>query len=202
MARIAMRMNNGGRIAEHFKRRVAGSVNFGGVPQSDCLRTLLHWICIFGTTFLGFSLGSADACSLDVPSLKSRLEMLVHQIDGCIGICVACTGHTISFNGNQRFSLQSVMKIAIAVAVLDRVDHGSLRLDEPMIVRKADLSVGHQPLANLIGKDGYHTTLQDLLFRMIIDSDNAATDLLFARLGGPAQCPVDSQPQKDYRLPN
>jgi len=128
--------------------------------------------------------------------------MLVHQIDGCIGICVACTGHTISFNGNQRFSLQSVMKIAIAVAVLDRVDHGSLRLDEPMIVRKADLSVGHQPLANLIGKDGYHTTLQDLLFRMIIDSDNAATDLLFARLGGPAQCPVDSQPQKDYRLPN
>jgi beta-lactamase class A len=55
-----------------------------------------------------------------------------------------------------------------------------------MIVRKADLSVGHQPLANLIGKGGYHTTLRDLLFRMIVDSDNAATDLLFARLGGPA----------------
>jgi len=58
------------RSAEHFKRRVAGSINSGGAPQSDCLLALLHWICIFGMTFLGFSLGSADACSLE-PSSES-----------------------------------------------------------------------------------------------------------------------------------
>ncbi|HEX9963809.1 MAG TPA: serine hydrolase [Allosphingosinicella sp.] len=74
------------------------------------------------------------------------------------------TGESISFNGDQAFPMASTMKIAVAAAYLEQVDSGRRTLDDPI--------GGTSALA--------------LMDAMIVRSDNRATDLLMASLGGPA----------------
>jgi beta-lactamase class A len=134
----------------------------------------------------GLVLASAPlhAGAVDAPALQAALERLAQGFDGRVGACVRDGAAMACVNGEQRFSLQSVMKLPVAMAVLDKVDRDGWRLDEPVRVTRQDLSVGVQPIAKLVGDDGFRTTVGDLLRRAIVDSDSAATDVLVARLGG------------------
>ena len=87
---------------------------------------------------------------------------------------------------DERFSLQSVMKLLVGFAVLDAVDHKGWRLEETVDIHRQDLSLFVQPIASLVGSSGYRTTIGDLIRRAMIDSDSAAADILIARLGGPS----------------
>jgi beta-lactamase class A len=127
---------------------------------------------------------SALAGSIEAPPLQTELDRLANGTNGRIGACVADASTIVCVNGDQRSSLQSVMKLVVAVAALERVDAGQWRLGEAVIVRRDDLSVGVQPIAKLVGASGFRTTIGDLLRRAIVDSDSAATDVLVTRLGG------------------
>jgi beta-lactamase class A len=129
--------------------------------------------------------GVARAGSIDAPPLQTELDRLANRIHGRVGACVADESTIVCVNGDQRSSLQSVMKLVAAIAVLERVDAGQWRLDEAVTVRGQDLSVGVQPIAKLVGTNGFRTSVADLMRRAIVDSDSAATDVLVARLGGP-----------------
>lgn len=124
----------------------------------------------------------------DEPDLANALNTLSKTMDGRVGIGVQFAGSTravfVGVNSDQRFSLQSVMKLVVAAAVMDAVDQRGWKLAQPIVVRKQDLSLNVQPLADLVGKTGFKTTLGDLVFRAVVDSDSAASDILFARLGG------------------
>jgi beta-lactamase class A len=52
-------------------------------------------------------------------------------------------------------------------------------------VRKADLTLFNQPVAQLIGANGYTTTLTDLMQRAMQQSDNTCNDFVLWRAGGP-----------------
>jgi beta-lactamase class A len=118
---------------------------------------------------------------------QASLERLVAGFSGRVGVSVSDgIFPIIGVNDRKPLPMQSVMKLPVAVAVLRKVDRGELRLDEPVLVRKEDLSVYVQPIAKLVGPDGFKTTIDDLIRRAIVDSDNAAADILIARLGGPA----------------
>lgn len=129
----------------------------------------------------------ALAGALNPAPLQTDLQNLATGFDGRVGICVQDQRTTACVNGDQRFSLQSVMKLVAAAAVLDAVDHRGWKLDDPVLVRRSDLSLFVQPLAKLVTAKGYRTTVGDLLRRAIVDSDSAAVDILIAKLGGPAQ---------------
>jgi beta-lactamase class A len=121
-------------------------------------------------------------------TLKQDLQKLADGFDGRVGIGVQSAAGLVPVRGNERFSLQSVMKLMVAAAVMDAVDRRGWRLDEPVVVRREDLSLNVQPIADLVksNKNGYRTTLGDLVSRAVVDSDSAATDILFARVGGAA----------------
>jgi beta-lactamase class A len=74
------------------------------------------------------------------------------------------TGEMVSFNGNQAFPMASTMKIAVAAAYLAQVDAGRRTLDD---------TIGG-------------TSALRLMDAMITRSNNRATDLLMADLGGAA----------------
>jgi beta-lactamase class A len=73
------------------------------------------------------------------------------------------SGSIISFNGNQAFPMASTMKLAVAAAYLSEVDAGRRSLDDQIA----------------------GATASRLMDQMITRSDNRATDLLIAMLGGP-----------------
>jgi beta-lactamase class A len=99
-------------------------------------------------------------------SLEQRLAAMASENPGEYGFAAQdlATGESISFNGGQAFPMASTMKIAVAAAYLEEVDSGRRTLDDPI--------AGSTALA--------------LMDAMITHSDNRATDLLIASLGGPA----------------
>lgn len=118
------------------------------------------------------------------PSLATDLQTIARQAGGRLGIAVVDASGATMVNGNARFSLQSVTKLITSAAILDAVDRGKDRIDASIVVHRKDLSVSWQPLAELVGPKGWRTTVGDLIRRTIIESDSAANDILFDRLGG------------------
>ena len=135
----------------------------------------------------------APPASLPAPTpapaeLQARVEALARGFDGDVGIAVKDLqqGWAATWQADKLFPQQSSMKIWLAVAVLDAVDRGELRLDEPVLIRPGDLSVFNQPMVRpLVLDDGQHVaTIEKLLHWTLQKSDNAATDILMRRLGG------------------
>ncbi|MBI4909775.1 MAG: class A beta-lactamase [Acidobacteria bacterium] len=127
------------------------------------------------------------AAQLDRAGLEAELQALTRSFDGRVGACVQDAQGTACVRAGERFSMQSVIKMLVGVAVGDRVDHAGWKWEEPITIYKRDLSLAVQPVAKLVTDAGYKTTIGDLVRRAIIDSDSAAVDILIRRLGGPAK---------------
>jgi beta-lactamase class A len=127
---------------------------------------------------------SLSAASLDTDALAKDLTQITSKFEGRVGVCVEAHGKPVCLNRDQRFSLQSVMKMLVGMAVLDAVDHNGWKLDDKVLVHRKDLSLFMQPIAEKVGPSGFETTIGDLIRRANVDSDSAAADILADRLGG------------------
>lgn len=123
------------------------------------------------------------------PQLTAALTALARGFDGRIGVAVedVSAGWIAGYDGAALYPQQSVSKLWVALAVFDAVDERRLRLDDPVLVRRQDMSVFNQPIQKLLGPDGsYAATIDGLLVYALAKSDNAANDILLRRVGGPA----------------
>jgi beta-lactamase class A len=125
-----------------------------------------------------------QAAPLNTAGLARDLTTLAARFQGRVGVCVQTKKASACVHPQDRFPLQSVMKLMVGFAVLDAVDTKGWHLDDEVLIRKEDLSLYVQPLAKLVGPEGYRTTIGDLVRRAVISSDSAATDVLIARMGG------------------
>ena len=98
------------------------------------------------------------------------------------------TGEIVALNGKHQFPMQSVYKLPIAMAVLHRVDEGSLKLEQKVKVETGDLipKVHRSPLRDKF-PNGVELSLRELLQYMMVDSDGTACDVLLKLLGGPEE---------------
>jgi beta-lactamase class A len=92
------------------------------------------------------------------------------------------TGEEAAVRPDVAFEAQSVIKLAVAIRSYQLADEGRLDLAERVRVTGADRTVGTGVLQYF--QDGLEPTVRDLLTMMIIVSDNMATGLLVARIGG------------------
>jgi beta-lactamase class A len=118
--------------------------------------------------------------------LQARLEALAAAYREPVGIAVTDVqeGWTAAVDGQGTYPQQSVVKVWVALAVMDAIDRGGLKLDQTVVLRPEDRSVFYQPVGAHIGRNGYATTIRDLLARALIESDNTANDKLIDELGG------------------
>lgn len=87
---------------------------------------------------------------------------------------------------NELFPQQSVSKTWVALTVLDQVDQGKLRLDQPVRITRDDLAVFHQPIRDRVLANGQiEESVLSLLEQAIRASDNTANDSLLRTAGGP-----------------
>lgn len=104
-----------------------------------------------------------------------------------IGWAVMDLGHggVTGQNPALAYPQQSVFKLWLAAMALDLVDKGQARLDERLLVTRADLGFSWQPIAAKVDADGYPATLEELVRYIVIESDNPSADVLLRRVGGP-----------------
>jgi beta-lactamase class A len=119
--------------------------------------------------------------------LQARVQELGRGFAGNVGIAVqdVASGWRTSWNGGRFYPQQSVSKFWVAITALQRVDSGELDLDERVTLTRQDLTLFHQPIARQIGANGYTTTIGDLMFRALTQSDNTCNDAVLRRAGGP-----------------
>jgi beta-lactamase class A len=124
----------------------------------------------------------------DANQLRARLEEIAKETGGPVGAAAVVIegGEAVSFNGAQRFPMQSVYKMPIGMAVLRAVDEGRLKLTQQVDVRPEDLVPErlHSPLRDNNPR-GVVLPLRELLRLMISESDGTASDVLLGMAGGP-----------------
>jgi beta-lactamase class A len=97
------------------------------------------------------------------------------------------TGAYLDVNGSLTFPAASTIKIPILVAFFQDVDEGKIRLDELLTLRPEDLKAEGmtEGSGELQFRDpGTRLTALEVATKMIIISDNTATNMLIHRLGG------------------
>ena len=125
----------------------------------------------------------------DAPrALVASVDALVRAFPGTAGVAIRAVddGWTVQSNGRIKLPQQSVSKLWVAMTLLDQRDTGRIRLDDIVTITRDDLTLFHQPIAYTVAKDGsYTTTVDNLLFRALTQSDNTANDRLLTLIGGP-----------------
>lgn len=120
--------------------------------------------------------------------LQGRMKEIAGATGGPVGAAVMMLdgGEVAAYNGGQRFPMQSVYKLPIAMAVLRQVDAGALKLEQEVSVDVKEYVPGrlHSPLRDRYPR-GVKMSVRDLLALMVKESDGTACDVLLRVMGGP-----------------
>jgi len=125
----------------------------------------MRWIAILLPLLLAAAEPAVASTSPSLWTLERQLSSLLANKSADVGVAALdlATGETVSIKGDRPFPMASTMKVAVAAAYLQQVDAGRRSLDDRISGQSA----------------------RSLIERMMIRSDNHATDILLRDLGGP-----------------
>ena len=127
--------------------------------------------------------------TISVADLQKRFEVIAKAANGKVGVAVELleTKKSILLNGQEQFPMQSVYKLPIGMALLHRVDEGTLKFEQLIQVTTNDFvtTMQHSPIrdAHPLGAE---LSVSNLLRQMVSESDGTACDVLLRLLKGPA----------------
>lgn len=120
--------------------------------------------------------------------VRKKIHEIAKTVKGHVGMAMMWLedGDTITLNGNDRFPMQSVYKLPLAIAVLNQVDKGKLSLDQIIHISKQDLLPETWSPIREKFPEGTDMKLRDILAYTVSQSDNNGCDILFRLTGGTA----------------
>jgi len=132
------------------------------------------------------SSSTAPAPASRPASLQALLDAELPTISARAGIWVKhlTTGEEGAVRADEVFNSASVIKIPVAVQALELADMKRLALNRRLTLTAADVRGGSGIFR--YHDAGLQPTIRDVLLQMIITSDNTATDLAIAQVGGVA----------------
>lgn len=122
--------------------------------------------------------------------LHDDIIRIAAEAHGRVGVSCALPGKALNcgLDSSALLPLQSVYKLPIALAVFHAVESGHLSLSQTLHFTPSALiaPTGYSPLRDQHPHGAVDMTVQELLRRAIVDSDNVASDVLLRAIGGPA----------------
>ena len=120
-------------------------------------------------------------------ALQNLLTRSSSEFPGKAGIWVKhlTTNETAGVRDGEIFNSASVIKIPVLVLAFQMAERGEIKLDERITIRKEDIRGGSGIFR--YHDAGLQPTFRDVLLQMVITSDNTATDLAIAKVGGVAR---------------
>ncbi len=120
-------------------------------------------------------------------ALRKELEQIALTAQGRVGASLKLleTGESVGLLEDQKFPMQSVYKFPIGMATLHHVDQGKLKLEQGIVVTKADYvrQGQHSPVRDQ-WPEGTTVTIRELLRYTVSESDGSTCDVLLRLLGG------------------
>lgn len=121
--------------------------------------------------------------------LQQQIATIATAAKGQVSVACSLPGVKLdcNYHAEAHVPMQSVFKFPLAIAVLQQVEAGKLKLDQQVRFETADLYPGsYSPLQDKYPKAGVDVPLRELLRLSVSLSDNIATDILLRLIGGPA----------------
>ncbi len=121
------------------------------------------------------------------PGLQRLLDAEMARFPGHAGIWVRhlTLGEEAAVHADDTFNSASVIKLPVLALAFQMADRGELSLAERVTINAADFRGGSGIFR--YNDPGLQPTLRDVLLQMIITSDNTATDIAIAKVGGVAR---------------
>jgi beta-lactamase class A len=123
--------------------------------------------------------------SRELTELKSQLQNLAAsspELMPGIFLVDLDTGGYIDINAGVAFPAASTIKLPVLVAFFQAFDEGKVRLDETLTMEASQVAEGSGDLQ--YQKPGTKYTVLETITKMIVISDNTATNMIIDRLGG------------------
>ena len=141
----------------------------------------LRWA--FLPFLLSFAASWAQSPAPNESSLEAKVQAIVAQHHGKVALFAENlrSGETLGVNPDQPVQTASTIKLTILFDAMQQVRSGSVRLDDPIVLRKED-QVGGSGILQFFDTP-VTLTLRDVLMLMITQSDNTATNLAIDKLG-------------------
>ena len=141
-----------------------------------------------GVTTSAAPTATASATDTRDPTYEAALAAIERESGGVLGVTAVHvpSGRRLSHRGGESFPMASSFKVAVALALVRRVERGELQLTDMVHLAPDDMRPG---MGNGIAERwprGADLALVDLAEAMIEQSDNTACDALLSRVGGPA----------------
>ncbi len=119
-----------------------------------------------------------------IARLQSNIQRITQAVNATWGIYIKCieTGEEIALNADKAMDTMSVIKIPLMAEAFRQIEAGKFSLTDRIPLTEEVKRPGTGVIRSL--DNGAQLTIKDLLTLMIIVSDNTATDLMYAKVGG------------------
>jgi beta-lactamase class A len=120
----------------------------------------------------------------ELTPLKAELQSLMKEysfLSSGVFVMDVETGNYVNLDGDRVFPAASTIKLPILMAFFEAVDAGKIQLDDILTVRRDLIARGSGTLQYSRGKE---LTALETATKMIVISDNTATNMLIEQLGG------------------
>jgi beta-lactamase class A len=129
-------------------------------------------------------LPAAPGQTVQKSNLTRLLESELARIPAKAGVYVKhlATGEEAIVRGDDHFNSASVIKIPVMILAYQMAEQGKLNFNDRVEIKRSDLRGGSGIFR--YHDVGLNPTLRDVITQMIITSDNTATDIMIAKVGG------------------
>jgi beta-lactamase class A len=121
--------------------------------------------------------------------LQAKIRTIAAEAQGTVAVACSLPGIALDcdLNSDGKAPMQSVFKLPLALAVLHKVEQGSLSLDQHVRFRPDDriLPQTYSLLQEKYPNANVDVPLEELLRLAVSQSDNVAADILLRIIGGP-----------------
>ncbi len=121
----------------------------------------------------------------ELAALKTQIQVLATEnpnLTAGIFLVDLDSGSYLNFNGDTTFASASTIKVPILVAFFQAVDEGKVRLDQMLTLRAEDIVGGSGEMQD--ETPGKKYSALEVARKMIVVSDNTATNMMINLLGG------------------
>jgi beta-lactamase class A len=141
---------------------------------------------LFGLVFaVSLACSAQSAAQLYGEKTLARIAEVDRSIDGTLGVAAIdlTSGETLAYHAGAESATASLIKVPLLVRLMRAKREGAFKMDDQFTLQTSNAVTGSGHLQEALAKGPVTLTVHELIEKMIVDSDNTATNRMIALAG-------------------